>query len=175
MGKLQRHCIQQRAAGNRITEVAASSGGDDDVGISSSSSKSRPLVTEIKSTTTVRKSTPSAKPLPEKSNEKTKAAAISGNHQEIRPEFKLFKVPATSESPHTLVAEIQVPGVRSRREMTLDVGEDRIVFEARKVGYLLDIFVPFSVDLEKDGYQARFHLEEQTLKVSLPLLPCGAS
>ncbi len=55
--------------------------------------------------------------------------------------------------------------VRSVRELTLDVGEDRVVLEARKVGYLLDIFLPFNVD--NNSCSAQFHRDEQVLTVHM--------
>lgn len=34
----------------------------------------------------------------------------------------------------------------SVKEITLDIGEDRILLEARKKGYLLDAFVDYQID-----------------------------
>lgn len=34
----------------------------------------------------------------------------------------------------------------SAKEITLDIGEDRILLEARKKGYLLDAFVDYQID-----------------------------
>jgi HSP20 family molecular chaperone IbpA len=87
---------------------------------------------------------------------------------ERTPKFKLTKEPQESENPDFLVAEIELPGTRSSRELTLDLGGDRIVVEARKCGYLLDVFIPF--DIDQDGAGAEFHRENQVLTVTMPLV-----
>ncbi len=51
--------------------------------------------------------------------------------------------------------------------MTLDVGEDRLVVEARRAGIVLDVFVPYSMDGEAAA--ARFHRDQRRLYVDLPL------
>ncbi len=54
------------------------------------------------------------------------------------------------------------------RDLTLDIGEDRLVLEARKAGYLLDIFLPFSLDCE--SCSAQFHRDKQVLTVHMPVV-----
>ena len=45
---------------------------------------------------------------------------------------------------------------------------NRIVVEARKCGYLLDVFVPFEID--QDAVGAEFHRDKQVLTLTMPLL-----
>ena len=44
---------------------------------------------------------------------------------------------------------------------------NRIVVEARKCGYLLDVFVPFDIDQGAVG--AEFHRDNQVLTLTMPL------
>ncbi len=106
--------------------------------------------------------------------------------RERTPKYAIFKEPRDSEKPERLVATIEMPEVRelpcsktcllyvfSRqvrtvRELTLDVGEDRMVMEARKAGYILDVFLPFRMD--GDGCSARFHRDRHVLTVEIPVL-----
>ena len=50
----------------------------------------------------------------------------------------------------------------------MEVGEDRIVVEARKCGHLLDVFVPF--DIDRDAAGAEFHRDKQVLTLTMPLV-----
>ena len=54
------------------------------------------------------------------------------------------------------------------RELLVEVGEDRIVVEARKCGHLLDVFVPF--DIDRDAAGAEFHRDKQVLTLTMPLV-----
>uniref|UniRef100_A0A8W7P6N0 PIH1 domain-containing protein 1 n=1 Tax=Anopheles coluzzii TaxID=1518534 RepID=A0A8W7P6N0_ANOCL len=58
--------------------------------------------------------------------------------------------------------------VVSSSEITLDVGEDRILLEARKKGYLLDVFVDYRIDESK--VEAHFDTTTKILQVSMPVL-----
>ena len=79
--------------------------------------------------------------------------------------FKIVKDPI--DAPNVLLATVNLDGVRSKRELTLDIGEDRIVLEARKVGYLLDIFLPYRLD--QDGTRAQFDRLNQELNIVIPI------
>ena len=81
--------------------------------------------------------------------------------------FVLMKHPTDSDKPEMLTAEIQLPEVKTQREVYLDIGEDRIVLEARKAGYFLDIFVPFSI--LQSQVKAQFNKESRLLRVKMPL------
>jgi len=86
--------------------------------------------------------------------------------KERTPKFKIVKDPI--DAPKVLLATVSLEGVRSKRELTLDIGEDRLVLEARKVGYLLDIFLPYSLD--QDGTRAQFDTLQQELKITIPIV-----
>jgi hypothetical protein len=61
-----------------------------------------------------------------------------------------------------------LPGVRSGRDLTLDIGEDRLVVEARRSNLLLDIFLPYS--LQQEAATAVFHTPSATLQIRMPLV-----
>merc|ERR1719422_2865967 len=63
---------------------------------------------------------------------------------------------------------VQACGGVAMENMLVEVGEDRIVVEARKCGYLLDVFVPFEID--QDAVGAEFHRDKQVLTLTMPLL-----
>merc|ERR550519_49436 len=86
--------------------------------------------------------------------------------KEREPKFKIVKDPVND--PDFLVATVEMLGVRSQREMTLDVGEDRVVVEARRVGYLLDIFLPHRLNQENCG--AQFNRVTQELTITMPII-----
>ncbi|KAJ8918526.1 hypothetical protein NQ315_013030 [Exocentrus adspersus] len=58
------------------------------------------------------------------------------------PEYRLYK---RKDGQNCLIGEFKLPSVVSAKEITLDVGEDRILLESSSRGYLLDIFVPYIV------------------------------
>lgn len=157
LGKLQRHHIQQRARGNKIKEIENDAGRAKIQVLQDGSSAE--MVSAVKTKKLDSAATKKAvETISSKPSTKTK---------ESTPKFKLIKEPKESNDPEFLIAEVELPGVRSRREITLDLGEDRIVLEARKTGYILDIFVPFSI--RQDDCGAQFHRDKQTLTVTMPL------
>lgn len=67
--------------------------------------------------------------------------AISTAASEMRePQYRLFK------NRSTLIAEFFMPDVLWQNEISLDLGRDRLVLEARRTGYLLDSFFPHNID-----------------------------
>uniref|UniRef100_A0A3P8ZS60 PIH1 domain-containing protein 1 n=1 Tax=Esox lucius TaxID=8010 RepID=A0A3P8ZS60_ESOLU len=64
-----------------------------------------------------------------------------------RPEFCLLVEPPAGD-PEFLIAEIQLPGVASSRSLVLDLGEDRLVLNARPSLFHLDCFIPVFIDQE---------------------------
>ncbi|XP_029109755.1 PIH1 domain-containing protein 1 [Scleropages formosus] len=81
-----------------------------------------------------------------------------------RPEFCLLVEPPAGEPEH-LIAEIQLPGVRSSRSLVLDLGEDRLVLTARPSLFHLDCFFPLCVDPEKSS--AQFNVTTEVLTVTM--------
>uniref|UniRef100_A0A8D8J5D0 PIH1 domain-containing protein 1 n=3 Tax=Culex pipiens TaxID=7175 RepID=A0A8D8J5D0_CULPI len=84
-----------------------------------------------------------------------------------KPDCRLFREPATGLAK-MLIGEFYLPECTSVNEITLDVGEDRILLEARKKGYLLDAFVDYTIDSSK--VQAKFNTESKMLNVIMPIL-----
>ncbi|CAL8264512.1 LOW QUALITY PROTEIN: PIH1 domain-containing protein 1 [Gadus morhua] len=84
-----------------------------------------------------------------------------------RPEFSLLVEPPTG-SPQYLIAEIQLPGVRSCRALVLDVGEDRLVLTARPNLFHLDVFHPLLVD--QGGSVAQYNTHTQILTITMPVV-----
>ena len=151
MGELQRHRIQQRAKGSKIQEVTNNESG---------STKIKPLIVEVE-----RKE---QKDVPPKLAPKVNDAIPKIKRNDREPQYKIFKDPACANIPDRLRVEVWFPGVRSQKELTFHVGEDRIVLEARKAGYILDCFVPFSI--RQEGCFARFETPTQKLVLILPVV-----
>ncbi|XP_059929933.1 PIH1 domain-containing protein 1 isoform X2 [Gadus macrocephalus] len=83
------------------------------------------------------------------------------------PEFSLLVEPPTGR-PQYLIAEVQLPGVRSCRALVLDVGEDRLVLTARPNLFHLDVFHPLLVD--QGGSVAQFNTHTQILTITMPVV-----
>jgi len=79
-----------------------------------------------------------------------------------RPEFSLFK----NTRANKFVAKIKLPAVISGREVSLDVGEDRLILSSKN--YNLDIFLPLK--LNGAMAKARFIQDEQLLVVETPII-----
>ncbi|XP_049324202.1 PIH1 domain-containing protein 1 isoform X1 [Astyanax mexicanus] len=84
-----------------------------------------------------------------------------------RPEFCLWVEPPIGP-PEFLIAEIQLPGVSSARSLLLDLGEDRLVLNARPSLFQLDIFFPFLVNQESSA--AQYNTNSQVLTVTMPVV-----
>ncbi|XP_072549502.1 PIH1 domain-containing protein 1 [Salminus brasiliensis] len=83
------------------------------------------------------------------------------------PEFCLLAEPPVGQAEF-LIAEIQLPGVTSARSLLLDLGEDRLVLNARPSLFQLDIFFPFLIDQENSA--AQYNTNTQVLTVTMPVL-----
>jgi len=92
------------------------------------------------------------------------SASASETVTEIQPEFYCVAEPNTVKPTH-LGLTVNLPGVRSGREITLDVGEDRVVVGSRRPPYLLDIFLPYC--LQPGLTQANFVTEQNKLEIRL--------
>lgn len=105
------------------------------------SKKSAALITEIKPNTS-KQSICSASPttyLPVRKSDVKSPIEIR------KPQYKLFRT--NHETPNCMIAEFYLPEVKAKNEITLDLGTDRIVLEARRTGYLLDSFFPLNINL----------------------------
>nr|CAD7258791.1 unnamed protein product [Timema shepardi] len=135
MGTLRPHRVQQREVntqGPLIQEVYPP------INTSSSGSKIKP------------RQGSSASPL---QVEKLDTVLPTSQTVERKPEYRIICEPVEGEPQH-LVGEFKLTDVLSSQELTLDVGEDRIVLEGRKKGYLIDVFVPYLID--QDNTSALF-------------------
>ncbi|KAJ7989927.1 hypothetical protein DPEC_G00309560 [Dallia pectoralis] len=83
-----------------------------------------------------------------------------------RPQLCLLLEPPAGD-PEILIAEIQLPGVASSRSIVLDLGEDRLVLDARPSLFHLDCFFPVFIDQE--GSRAQFNYNTQILTVTMPV------
>lgn len=81
------------------------------------------------------------------------------------PEYRLFK---RKVGQNCLIGEFKLPDVISARELTLDLGEDRILLESSARGYLLDIFIPYVIKLK--SCTSCFDKSTKILTVTMPLV-----
>lgn len=86
-----------------------------------------------------------------------------------KPDCRLFREPAKGKAK-ILIGEFYLPDCTSAQEITLDVGEDRILLEARKKGYLLDAFVDYQLDSNRT--KAHFNTDTKMLNVIMPVISC---
>lgn len=84
-----------------------------------------------------------------------------------KPDSRLFRVPADGRAK-MLIGEFYLPECTSANEITLDIGEDRIVLEARKKGYMLDTFVDYQLD--SNQVNAQFNTVTKMLNVIMPIM-----
>lgn len=83
--------------------------------------------------------------------ERSKDSVINNTR---KPEYALFKGVCNVGKTASMFAEFLLPEVMKLDEITLDLGCDRIVLEARRAGYLFDSFFPVDVDI--DSASAKF-------------------
>ena len=80
------------------------------------------------------------------------------------PEYAMHK----SADKTKLIVKICVPKLGTGRDLMLDVGEDRIVFESKLPALFLDIFVPMALDGSKTI--AEFCTGTSILTLNIPIL-----
>ncbi|XP_065338942.1 PIH1 domain-containing protein 1 isoform X2 [Cloeon dipterum] len=76
------------------------------------------------------------------------------------PKYKIRGEPAKGKL-QKMVAELNLPDVSSAEELTLDVGEDRILMQAHKTNYKLDVYLPHLI--EQDKVTAQFNKDSKSL------------
>ncbi|XP_067674446.1 PIH1 domain-containing protein 1-like [Haliotis asinina] len=84
------------------------------------------------------------------------------------PKFKIVKEPVDGH-PEFMVAEIELPKVKTANTLILDVGEDRVVLDTRSNVYYLDIYVPYNIIQEEVG--AQFNKSNKVLTITMPVQP----
>jgi len=141
MGKIQRHKIQQR--GDRIKEIVKNQ-----QTLKAQHETSFPRLLSAKNPTIIQE-------------------LDSQKAQTKSPKFKLIREPPGQDKcPDFIIAEIQLPLVKCTREITLDLGEDRIILESRPA-YSLDIFLPLYINQEE--VSAEFHRDNKILTITMPI------
>ncbi|XP_068717658.1 PIH1 domain-containing protein 1-like isoform X2 [Montipora capricornis] len=83
------------------------------------------------------------------------------------PKYKIIQEPPQGR-PEFLVIEILLPEIKSTKDTTLDIGEDRLLLHVNPVRYHLDINLPFEVDNEMCG--AQFNRKSKVLLFLWPVL-----
>ncbi|CAD6999752.1 unnamed protein product [Ceratitis capitata] len=84
------------------------------------------------------------------------------------PEFKL-RAKLCEEEVEEIHAEFYLPKCISSNEITLDIGEDRILLESMKRGYMFDKFVNYRLNQERA--RAIFDKTNKMLQVRIPVYP----
>ncbi|XP_016935841.1 PIH1 domain-containing protein 1 isoform X2 [Drosophila suzukii] len=102
-------------------------------------------------------------------NEKDAAAIkstrqVAGGSQDLQ--YKL-RARVRDDSVDEIHAEIYLPNCVSSQEVSLDVGEDRILVESHRHGYVFDKFVNYR--LQQDRAQALFDKTSKMLQIRIPV------
>lgn len=81
------------------------------------------------------------------------------------PEYRLFKTSHGDAITDNVIVEFFLPEVMAPDEITLDLSRDRMVFEARRTGYLFDSFFPVNVDvnLANAEFNSKNHVSHRHL------------
>lgn len=156
MGTLQKHRVQNRDV-QKVYESYHNPTNDhkrliNELTSDSNETKRKSLITEIDSHTanSIGKSkspqTPtcslSKTPFTLKSTSSSKTLANATQ----KPDYCLLKTLSNDGTQTHAIAEFFLPEVMDYNEVSLDMGPDRLVLEARRAGYLFDSFFPFEVD-----------------------------
>lgn len=86
------------------------------------------------------------------------------------PEYRIIQDPPEGH-PEFLVAEINLPQVKTASTFSLDVGEDRILLQTRSNAYYLDVYLPYFLMQEECG--AQFNRKTKILTITMPVQPCS--
>ncbi|XP_069695549.1 PIH1 domain-containing protein 1-like [Periplaneta americana] len=92
-----------------------------------------------------------------------------------QPQYRIRREPPEADFPEYLLAEFFMKDLTSSRDLTLDVGEDRIILDSPgQVGqqaYKLDVFIPYLID--QDKCLADFNTDTKILTLTLPVVPAN--
>lgn len=86
----------------------------------------------------------------------------------VTPEFKL-RARLRNEQVEEIQAEFYLPKCLSSHEITLDVGEDRILLASTKHGYIFDKFLDYQMN--QDRARAIFDKTSRILQLHVPIVP----
>ncbi|XP_014663914.1 PREDICTED: PIH1 domain-containing protein 1-like [Priapulus caudatus] len=121
------------------------------------------------------KAKPTISEIPRLKNPTTKQdlKAPQAPNQTIEPQWKepsyQFIQDPIEGYPEFLIGEIQLPGMKSVKDVELDIGEDRILLHALAQRYKLDVFMPFLMASSETG--AQFNRITQVLTITIPVQP----
>jgi len=139
-GTLQLHRIQQRDVDQKMGRI------------------------DEASTSAMETLTGSLEVAPTKPKIETLSSVSYEEHDSKLPEYRLFK---KIGEPQFLVAEAKLPNVFDSKELTLDIGEDRIILESKDKGYFLDVFVPYTIT--QDTVTSTFDKNSKILTITMPI------
>lgn len=83
------------------------------------------------------------------------------------PEHKFMIKTDNSSVVNEIFAEFFLPKCFSGNDLTLDIGEDRIILQSAKCGYNFDQFVEYNIDQER--ITAKFYKKTKMLQVTMPV------
>lgn len=121
-------------------------------------SKSKPVIMEMESET---------KPLTKSAEPKMIEVVQDSKSRALTPKYNIIREPPDGK-PEFLVIEINLPGIKSTKDTTLDVGEDRLVLRVNPDKYQLDLDLPFDVDNDTCG--AQYNRKTKVLTLTLLVL-----
>ncbi|XP_064537346.1 PIH1 domain-containing protein 1 [Drosophila montana] len=96
------------------------------------------------------------------------AASIRTNWAKNREPIYKLRARVRDEIVDEIHAELYLPNCVSSQEFSLDIGEDRILIESPKHGYVFDKFVNYRLNQERA--QALFDKTSKMLQVRIPVL-----
>lgn len=115
----------------------------------------KPLVTEIDESV----------PKTEKATDNSLVSEKDSSNKKV-PSYTIMKEPVEGH-PKTLFCEINLSGMRSE-DLSLYLGEDRIVLSTKNDIYNLDVFLPYFIEQEKSI--AHFITPKQKMKIKMPVV-----
>lgn len=99
--------------------------------------------------------------------ETKKIEGVNSKSGVTTPQYHVIKEPPDGR-PEFLVIEVNLPGIKSTKDTTLDIGEDRLVLNVNPDKYHLDLDLPFDVNNETCG--AQYNRKTKVLTLTLPVL-----
>lgn len=156
LGTLHQHHLRTKSK-PRILEMDASAESSEAApSLVSGNQSSKSLITELSSSV--------------QSAQLTETGKVEGEEGEkaAEPKYTILREPIDGH-PEFLVVDVELPGVKTAKTLTVDLGEDRILLHAHPKAYHLDIFLPFDVDQDFSGSQ--YNRDTQTLTLTLPVKP----
>jgi len=115
----------------------------------------KPLIQEITSTSTV------------SSGSKIKDNKKDVGAKQSDPEYVILRKPKEGEVKE-LIGYFKLPTTHRIKDLRVDVCEDRIIVEAPRTNYLVDVFVPYT--LHQDKATAVMDMNKNVLRLNIPVI-----